>query len=170
MHISFLLAISALTMARLSFGEPPSSKDLEKRLGPKEAFELSKLEFNISDFDKDGFVSRAEIEARAVYVMNSLDSDKDGFLSQEEFRRLPLPLVSKLGPSESLPLRRQAGEELFSVLDRNGDGKLDKAELKAAFAASFEAMDKDGDGRVSLSEFLVFRVERKESKAASKLP
>jgi hypothetical protein len=44
---------------------------------------------------------------------------------------------------------------LFSQLDRNRDGYLDKSELssEAAQRGNWVAMDRDGDGRISRSEF-----------------
>jgi hypothetical protein len=46
---------------------------------------------------------------------------------------------------------------LFSRLDRNRDGYLDKNELASDLArrGNWVAMDRDGDGRISRSEFRV---------------
>jgi len=55
-------------------------------------------------------------------------------------------------------------EKLFAKMDTNGDGKIDKSELEAAFTAAggsvaqadalFSKLDKDGDGSVTKAEFV----------------
>jgi hypothetical protein len=73
---------------------------------------------------------------------------------------------------------RKTPEQVFSKLDKNGDGQLDPDEFrrtakKAATAAEVEKLfaqaDKDGDGKVSLEELTAAKRPRKatERKAAA---
>src|SRR3954467_3752219 len=44
------------------------------------------------------------------------------------------------------------GIALFSMIDKNGDGVVDKTEADAAAAAAFPAVDTNNDGKVSMAE------------------
>lgn len=166
-RISALTALLSIASASACAQAPSDASPPQKKLCSKELVELSKLEFNIADSSKDASISKEELESRSSSVFSSLDADKSGFLSVEEFRKIPKPLLCKLSPSESALSRKNAADELFAVMDKNGDGKLEREELSSAFRASFASMDKDGDGKLSLSEFLLFRSERKDASAAS---
>lgn len=42
--------------------------------------------------------------------------------------------------------------KMFARLDRNDDGRLERAEIEARADARFERMDADGDGRVPIAD------------------
>ena len=60
--------------------------------------------------------------------------------------------------------KQSPADKLFARMDSNGDGKIDKSELEAAFKAAgatpqqadavFAKLDTDGDGSVTKSEFV----------------
>jgi Ca2+-binding EF-hand superfamily protein len=50
--------------------------------------------------------------------------------------------------------------ELFHLLDRNGDGKLDSSELPSALQTGLPAADRDGDGALSVDEFVALHDTR----------
>jgi hypothetical protein len=54
---------------------------------------------------------------------------------------------------------RSATVQVFELLDRNRDGKLDETELGAEAAQRYDwiALDSDGDGAITLREFTVLR-------------
>nr|ATO87669.1 Nacl-inducible Ca2+-binding protein [Trifolium repens] len=117
--------------------------------------------FDILDTDCDGKISRDDlrsfyattsgegVSADAIGAMMSVaDTNMDGFVEYEEFERV----VS--GNNEKKPLGCGAMEDVFKVMDRDGDGKLSHEDLKnymnwAGFAATDEeinAMIKLGGG------------------------
>jgi len=58
------------------------------------------------------------------------------------------------GAKDEAPARPQVrGAVMFWLLDRNGDGKIDKAEIDALRSVVFDTMDTDSDGRISKEEF-----------------
>lgn len=106
--------------------------------------------FDVLDADHDGKISRDDL--RSFYstasfpadddVIGSMisvaDSNKDGFVEYDEFERV-------LGCRESSK-RGGAGimEDVFRVMDRDGDGKVGRDDLKGYMEwAGFYATDED---------------------------
>ncbi|XP_020228229.1 calcium-binding protein CP1 [Cajanus cajan] len=105
--------------------------------------------FDVLDADRDGRISRDDL--RAFYaglhgsgggeeaigaMMTVADTNKDGFVEYEEFERVVA------GNAE--PSAWGAMEEVFRVMDKDGDGKLSHRDLKTYMAsAGFPATDDD---------------------------
>ena len=111
-------------------------------------------EFRKMDTDKNGQVTRAEIEQaergkaeasaearnRAQFV--ALDTNKNGQLSPAEFARLtPQPMVS--------------AEPLLARMDGNRDQQVSLVEFRAATVANFDRLDVDRNGVVTPAEMKV---------------
>ena len=109
-------------------------------------------EFHKVDADKDGILTRREIEdyGRAMSFMvidnqrralfNALDKDHNGVLTPQEFAQLNLP-APKISADADL---QQA--------DLDHDGKITLIEWRTAKLRNFDAMDTDKDGVVSVEE------------------
>ncbi|MEO7814967.1 MAG: hypothetical protein ABIR87_05935 [Sphingomicrobium sp.] len=109
-------------------------------------------EFGKMDADKNGKVSRAEIESydRAVAVGNAraraqatfvqLDVDRNGQVSQAEFMKL----VTGTPPADGRPL--------LAKLDSNKDGMISLIEHRAGKLSYFDQIDTDKDGVVTVAE------------------
>lgn len=106
--------------------------------------------FDILDADCDGKISRDDLRAfyAGIYggvasgddvigaMMTVADTDKDGFVEYEEFERVVT--------ENNKPLGCGAMEEVFKVMDKDGDGKLSHHDLKSYMAsAGFSATDED---------------------------
>ncbi|KAK7363462.1 hypothetical protein VNO77_05606 [Canavalia gladiata] len=106
--------------------------------------------FDVLDTDRDGKISRDDL--RAFYtglhggvpggddtigaMMTVADTNKDGFVEYEEFERVV--------NGEKRPLGCGAMEDVFRVMDKDGDGKLGHHDLKSYMAwAGFHATDED---------------------------
>lgn len=61
--------------------------------------------------------------------------------------------------------RAEMIERMFTRLDVNGDGAIDRAEIETARAARFAAMDADGDGVISGEEMQAHAMERAAKRA-----
>ena len=109
--------------------------------------------FDVLDADRDGKISRDDLRAfySSVYgsgeddvigaMMTVADTNKDGFVEYEEFERV---LVAGNAGERSRPLGCGAMEDVFRVMDKDGDGKLSHRDLKAYMAsAGFPATDDD---------------------------
>lgn len=109
------------------------------------------------DADHDGTISAAELKA-APAALKTLDKNGDGQLTQEELR----PAFARGGPGGMEgrgggPGETQApsADELVKTLmafDKDGDGKLSKAELPERMQGLFDRADADKDGFLTAEE------------------
>ena len=116
-------------------------------------------EFRKMDADKNGTVTRVEIEAfeRAVSVVKAqaknrqlfarLDADRNGQLSAAEFARLASP-----APVDAAPM--------LSRMDLNRDQSLTLVEYRTATLSNFDRLDADKNGVVTPAEMKTAGVGR----------
>lgn len=130
----------------------------------------------IKDHDKnnDGKLSKDELPAGVQDSFAEIDADKDGFITKEELQAHADRMASRrprmievvfftidvpepdANPAEEL----QRAYDVLRKLDINKDGKIDAKELanfretrkKERCDAMFKHMDKDGDGKISKAE------------------
>jgi Ca2+-binding EF-hand superfamily protein len=93
------------------------------------------------DLNGDGGITSAEAGAVREVRFLRMDSDGDGVITEEEMQAAAQKRIA----------RRIAKK--FARLDRNGDGRVERAEFEDHGAARFARLDTDGDGRVSQEEF-----------------
>ena len=110
------------------------------------------VEYRKMDADKNGKVTRLEIEAfergaalgqaraRVQAMFTQLDVDRNGQLSQVEFGKMVTgsPVVD--------------GRPLIGKLDTNKDGSISLVEHRAGKLAYFDQIDSDKDGVVTMVE------------------
>jgi Ca2+-binding EF-hand superfamily protein len=92
-------------------------------------------------FDKngDGKLSAEELPDRMQDLMARADSNKDGFLTREELTQAP-------------PRGRMAGmDPVLAAVDVDRDGTLSAGEMQEA-AAAIAKLDKNGDGKLTREE------------------
>lgn len=109
-------------------------------------------QFGRMDVDRNGLLSRAEIErfeqqraaaeaqARNEALFDQLDVNKNGQLSAKEF--------AKLTPEPQRP----SAQPMLSRVDSNRDGQISLVEHRAATVANFDRLDSNRDGTVSVDE------------------
>lgn len=109
-------------------------------------------EFGKMDADKNGQVTRAEVEAfqradavarsasRARAIFTQLDSDRNGQLSFAEFAKTQ---------SGTPPVNAQP---FFTGFDANKDGRVSLVEHRAGKLTYFDRIDTDKDGVVTVAE------------------
>jgi Ca2+-binding EF-hand superfamily protein len=108
-------------------------------------------EFRKIDADKNGIVTRLEIEMfqRVVAVAEAgqrnralfkqLDSDENGQVSPAEFGKLAAPPTINAQP-------------MLSRYDANRDGKVGEIEYRTVKLSRFDQMDADKDGTITNAE------------------
>ena len=118
-------------------------------------------EFNKMDADKNGVLTKKEIEdfQRAVSILAAqnrnralfaaLDKDHNGVLTPAEFAALPMPRPQP----NAAPLLAQ--------VDANHDGQITQVEFRAGKLANFDRMDTDKDGVVTAAEMRAAGVIRR---------
>jgi hypothetical protein len=104
------------------------------------------------DLNRDGAVTPDEAGAVRTARFLRWDSDGDGVITEAEM----------LAATQARVARRIAKK--FARMDRNGDGRIERAEFDDIGAARFARLDKDGDGRVSREEIRAGRHERRRGR------
>jgi hypothetical protein len=117
-----------------------------------EFIQVMDTEFKQMDADKNGILTRKEIEdfqratgilaarQRNIALFQALDKDKNGQLTPAEFANLPM----------SVPAPNAA--PVLAQVDTNRDGSITMVEYRTGKLASFDRMDADKDGIVSVAE------------------
>ncbi|KAI4334991.1 hypothetical protein L6164_013681 [Bauhinia variegata] len=116
--------------------------------------------FDVLDVDRDGKISRDDLYTfysgfgRDITggkddvigtMMTMADTNKNGFVEYDEFERV------LLGNTQKRPLGSTVMEDVFRVMDKDGDGKLSHNDLKSYMSwAGFAATDEDINAMIKL--------------------
>lgn len=107
-----------------------------------------------ADTDHDGAVSPAEAAAYATSRFDRLDKAHQGYLTLEGWGASRRHRIEQASAERRPRLERswQRFAASFKAMDKDGDGKLTKAEYLADSRARFALADADHDGKLSLAE------------------
>ena len=123
--------------------------------------------FAILDRDRDGKLSRRELEA-AGSILARLDRDKDGSVSKREIAAA----ASDKAPSSRSSRERDSRGGISSYakrLDKNNDGKITREEASGPIKERFDRLDEDGDGILKVEDIeKAFKRSRSRSPKDSK--
>ncbi|WP_246191038.1 EF-hand domain-containing protein [Pseudoxanthomonas taiwanensis] len=112
------------------------------------------------DANKDGVIDRQEAAAfpRLAERFDQLDRNKDGKLDRDEMPRPPRHARhGHRGPHGFGPMAPFAGA------DKDGDGRVSRAEALAAATARFERMDVNKDGFIDEADRKAMREQWREA-------
>ncbi len=103
--------------------------------------------FGMMDENKDGKLSRDEVQKSVDKMFADADANKDGVISKDEMR----------AHHGKMHDRMQAKmQERWKAADKDGDGALSRAEIDAAdmsmLSRNFEKLDRNKDGRLTTDE------------------
>jgi hypothetical protein len=150
-----MVALSCGTAALGQANRPaprPSNAPQAEAIPRASFIQTMNAEFNKMDADKNGALTRQEIESfhRATSILvaqrrnsalfQALDKDRNGQLGPAEFAGLPMNIPQP-----------DAAREL-ALIDGNRDGKATVVEYRVGKLVNFDRMDADKDGIVSPSE------------------
>ncbi|HEX8574521.1 MAG TPA: EF-hand domain-containing protein [Allosphingosinicella sp.] len=138
--------------------------------------------FARADSNRDGFVTREEVRARAearreqrrerraerrAQLFERLDSNNDGSISRAEFSDRPALRGAERGERRTVRGERRGqrfanrggrgmgggfGARGFAAMDLNGDGRVALAEASRAALQRFDRVDSDRDGTITPGE------------------
>jgi Ca2+-binding EF-hand superfamily protein len=133
--VALLTALALVSAASLVMAEPGGSH------GGKGGFERLRA----ADTNGDGLISRAEAAAlpRLAERFDAIDANRDGQLSRDELRAF----------HQSQRLQRMG--------DKDGDGKISKAEALAKATERFDRVDANHDGFITQDELQAARAAHK---------
>ena len=96
--------------------------------------------FDQADADKDGVLTRAEVDAFRADKLRRFDANGDAKLALEEFQGLWAEMTR--------PMQVRA----FQFVDANGDGQLSDEEMRRPLDALVDRLDRNDDGSVARDE------------------
>lgn len=116
------------------------------------------------DADKDGTITRAEIDAHESKVFTDADTNADGFVSGEEM------MAYREAKREEMRLKRMAERQkkMIAELDTNKDGLVSREEFMARPNPMFDRIDTNQDGRVDETEMQAAKEKGEKMMARSK--
>ena len=159
--------LTASYSSRRSSGTPSRDSDRPMPSTRDAAQPSQDALFAILDRDRDGKLSRRELEA-AGSILSRLDRDKDGMLSKGE-----IAAVASDRPSRERSSRERDSRGGISSyakrLDKNNDGKITREEASGPIKERFDSLDEDGDGILKVEDVeKAFRRSRSRSPKDSK--
>lgn len=96
--------------------------------------------FDQVDANKDGRITKEEIDARRAQMLAKFDANKDGVLTLEEFQ----------GVWNDITHQRMVRK--FQRMDRDGDGKVTTEELNRPMDRMMGYLDRNDDGVIERDE------------------
>jgi len=100
-----------------------------------------------ADANHDGYITHDEFKASRAAQFDRLDRNDDGVVSLSEFPRL----------AKSTRPKAQTLKAVITHADRDGDGRVTRAEFVDGPAPLFDRADRDHDGRLSREEVTALR-------------
>lgn len=135
------LAGSALILVAALMGAAAYAQDATPPKPPHGGFDFATL-----DADKDGKVTKAEVEAFRAAKVKEIDANADGKISADE---LAAPRIAA-----STDRIKARSAEMVKKMDTDGDGLLSAAEMAARPGPEmlFDRIDANADGAVTQDE------------------
>ncbi|MCM0043514.1 MAG: EF-hand domain-containing protein [Burkholderiaceae bacterium] len=119
--------------------------------------------FGLFDENKDGKLSRDEVQKGVDKMFADIDANKDGTISQDEMRAHHKTMHDKM---------QSQMQERWKAADKDGDGALSRAEVDAAkmpmLSRDFDKFDADKDGKLTADEMRNAMMQRRQGGAAPK--
>lgn len=109
-----------------------------------------RMDFTAMDADKDGNITKAEVEAYKTAEITSMDANKDGKISADELAAFH---IAKMQQNMEARAKDMAAK-MIERLDTDKDGAISIAEMSARPGGDkmFDRIDGNSDGVISAEE------------------
>lgn len=115
---------------------------------PRSAAHVENM-FRVSDANRDGVITQAEVRASSASEFRKYDLDGDGLLSRAEVRQQQLRHgANLLDPA----LQAIVTNNTFAIYDVDGDGRITLENYQQSQVIMLLQADFDKDGQVTLQE------------------
>ena len=131
------LGLSVVALAAALFATASVADNMGRGMGPE-------MGFASADANKDGKITQAEFDAWKANRVTGLDADKDGLLTASELSAGALAQMT--ARAETMATR------MIERHDANADGKLSAEELASGPTPGFAMLDANGDGAIDQAE------------------
>lgn len=135
-----LSAMGALAVSAADHGRHERHSGEHRMHGQKGGAAHAERMFEKFDTDKDGKVTRAEIDTARTESIAKYDTSGDGVLQLEEYQGLWLERM------------RSRMVDSFQRLDDDGDGKVTDTEMQVPMTRISRFLDRDADGVITRDE------------------
>lgn len=119
--------------------------------------------FGLFDENKDGRLSRDEVQKGIDKMFTEIDTNKDGLVSQDEMRAHHRSMHDKM---------QSRMQERWKAADKDGDGALSRAEVDAAqmpmLSRDFDRLDANKDGKLTTDELRNVMMQRRQGSVTPK--
>ena len=143
----FLTASVATLLATSAFAGEEKAHDPMAGAGAKDPIEA---EMRLMDANKDGKVSATEHAAGAQEMFKAMDANQDNRVTADEMDATQKPWKSQDAAHHKGHAASSA--EKIKVVDTNGDGVLTAQEHTVGSKTMFSKMDRDKDGNLTAAE------------------
>lgn len=132
-----LVAVACAGFSTTAFAGP--GRDMG--MGP-----MQEVNFDLADTDKDGKLTKVEIDVARAARIKAADANADGLLSAEELAAMHIKAMTERATDRA--------SKMVTKLDSDGDKLLSPAEMSASEHDNdmFEKVDTDGDGAITKAE------------------
>ena len=143
-----LFAFTALILSAASV--------LAQKSGTTEGGKTAKLTFSSIDIHNNGYFHLGDLELFVESVFRGMDYDDDGKITYGEFAAWDPGFLQVAGSEGRPEAYATATKILFSLWDLNGNGTINRNEMRRATTYDFTRADLDNNGVLTPTEFKNF--------------
>lgn len=163
---SYSLIAGSILVASSASAAPQAntSKHYHKNMEKKGIVLAKKLMFEKKDINKDGYLTRRELESNIRYKFEHMDMNRDNYISKKEMRMYNQDYrkAYKKKFEAASEHTQHKYKSNFKMVDMNNDKMVSHKELKEYYNKNynFSMFDVNNDGRITEKEYIEYKNTR----------